>query len=65
MVNIINTSWDKRFAKYFPKNDGKDWKALLEEFHQIRNPIMHANGHLIPKEVLKQVVESCQCICGL
>ena len=65
VVSIINTSWEDRFAKYFPKEGGDGWKDRLEEFHQIRNPVMHANGHLIPQDVLKRVLESCQCICGL
>lgn len=65
VVSIITTSWDKRFDKYFPEDEGKKWRERLEEFHQIRNPVMHANGHLIPREVLKRVVESCQSICSL
>lgn len=65
VVRIITAGWDTCFSKYFPEEDNSGWKDKLEEFHHIRNPIMHANGHLIPQDVLKRVVENCQQICNL
>lgn len=65
VVSIINSSWDACFSKYFPKEDNSTWKLRLEEFHQTRNPLMHAYGDCIPDKVLDRVVKNCQYICNL
>ena len=65
VVRIINAGWDACFSKYFPSENNSDWKGRLEEFHHIRNPIMHACGDCIPNNVLERVLKNCQQICNL